>query len=112
LLIVATPVADELQVTVPVMSCVLLSLYVPVALKAWVVPGAIAGAAGDTAMDTNVAVTVNVADPVTFPEVAVMVVVPWALAVTNPPLEIVATVMSDEVQVAVLVKFLEPPPAL
>jgi hypothetical protein len=34
LLMVATPGADELQVTLAVISFVLLSLYVPVALKA------------------------------------------------------------------------------
>ena len=38
LLIVATPVADELQVTVVVMFCVLLSEYVPVAVNCWLCP--------------------------------------------------------------------------
>jgi hypothetical protein len=112
LLMVATPGADELQVTVAVMSCVLLSLYVPVALKGCVVPGAMAFVPGVTAIDTRVAVTVKVAVPLTPPEVAVIVVDPVAFAVTNPVLEIVATEVLEEVQVAVLVRSLELPPAL
>jgi hypothetical protein len=54
-------------------------------------------------------VTVNVADPLTLPFVAVMVVVPWLTAVTNPPADIVAIAVLDDVQVAVLVRFWVPP---
>jgi hypothetical protein len=110
LLTVATAVADELQVTVAVRSCVVVSENVPVAVKCWVVPLAMLGLTGVTAMDTSVAgVTVRVVEAVMFPAVAVIVALPTALPfalicpglltvaiVTGPP--IVATVVSDETQ--------------
>ncbi len=67
------------------------------------------GLTGVTAIETNVAVTVKVADPLTVPEVAVIVVEPWAFAVTDPPLEMVATALLDELQVAELVRSWGPP---
>ncbi len=66
LLIVATSGLDELQVTCVVRFCVVLSEKVPVAVNCCVVPLAMLGFAGVTAMDTSVAgVTVNVV----FPEI-------------------------------------------
>ena len=61
-------------------------------------------------MDTNVAVvTVSVVDPVTDPELALIVVVPCDIPVANPPvpaaLLIVATVVALEVHWTVLVMF-------
>lgn len=109
LLIVATAVVPELQVTDAVMSCVLLSLKVPVALNCSVVPAATDGVAGVTTMETSVAFTVSVAVPLTLPEVAVIVVEPAALALTMPPLEIVATPVLDEVHETELVRSFEPP---
>ena len=52
-LIVATAVLDEPQLTELVRFCVLPSLYVPVAVNCCVVPLAIEGFAGVTAIDTN-----------------------------------------------------------
>jgi hypothetical protein len=54
-LIVAVPRTDELQVTLFVMFCVLLSVYVPVAVYWSVVPAAMDELAGVTAIDTSVA---------------------------------------------------------
>jgi hypothetical protein len=67
---------------------------------------AIDGLAGVTAIETRVAaVTVSVVDPVTLPEVAVMVVVPTPVDVANPAFEIVATPAAEELHVAVPVRF-------
>jgi uncharacterized membrane protein len=69
--IVATLVLCELQVTEPVMFCVELSENVPVAVNCSEVPFAIERLGAVTAIEISVAaVTVNVADPLTFPEVA------------------------------------------
>jgi hypothetical protein len=54
LLMVATPVLVEAQVTEPVRFWVLASEYVPVAVNCWVAPFWIVGLAGVTAIDTNV----------------------------------------------------------
>ena len=70
-LIVATVAAEELHVAVLVRFCVLASVYVPVAVNCCVLPLAIEGVAGVTAIDTNVAaVTVSVVLPETVPDVA------------------------------------------
>ncbi len=70
-LIVATVVVNELQVTESVRFCVLVSLNVPVAVNCCVVPLGIEGLVGVTAIDTSVAaVTVSVVEPVTLPDVA------------------------------------------
>jgi len=104
--IVATVVVTELQVAVLVKFCVELSEKVPVAVNCSVLPFAIEGFAGVTAMDTSVAaVTVRVVDPVMPPETALIVLVPVATPVANPPAVIVATVVVTELHVAVLVKF-------
>ena len=104
--IVATPVADELQLTDPVRFCVLPSLYVPVAVNCSVVPFAIETLPGVTDNEVNTAaVTVNVADPLIAPDVALIVAVPCATPVASPPLLTVATEVADELHVAVLVKF-------
>src|SRR2546422_11648394 len=73
LLIVATPVADELQVTWVVRSCVVLSLKVPVAVNCCFVPFAMLGFVGVTAIEVRVAaVTVSVVLPEAPPKVAVI----------------------------------------
>ncbi len=100
LLIVATPVFDELQVTAVVNLCVVLSENVPVAANCLVVPLAMLGLVGVTASDTSVAgVTVSVSDPDMLPDVAVIVVEPAATATAMPELLIVATPVFDELQV-------------
>ena len=69
--IVATLKLCELQVTELVMFCAELSEYVPVAVNCSEVPFAIDKFGAVTAIETSVAaVTVKVADPLTFPEVA------------------------------------------
>jgi hypothetical protein len=64
---------------------------------------------GATAIEVRTAaVTVNVAEPLIVPDVALMVAVPLATVVANPALT-VATVVFEEVQVAVLVRFIVVP---
>src|ERR1700756_4512743 len=76
-LIVATAGEDEVHTTDAEISCVLLSLKVPVAVNCFVVPIAVLGFAGVTVIETKVtAVTVRDAVPVTEPAVAVTVAVP------------------------------------
>jgi hypothetical protein len=104
LLIAATAAADEFQVTAVVKFCVVLSEYVPVAVNCWVVPSAMLGLVGVTAMDTSVAeVTVSVVEPDIPPDVAVIVVEPTADDVASPlePAELLmaATAAADEFQV-------------
>ena len=81
-------------------------LNVPVALNCCVSPGPIDGLAGVTAIEVKVAaVTVNVVDPVTDPEVALMVVVPAATLEARPELLMLATLVAEEFQVTELVMF-------
>ena len=81
----------------------LLSSYVPVALNACVVPGAMETVPGVIASETKLGFTVKVVEPLIEFSVAVMVVEPAAFAVTSPPLATVATLVADELQVTVLV---------
>jgi hypothetical protein len=106
-LIVAAAVTEEFQLTVLVRSCVLLSLNVPVAVNCWVVPLAIDGLLGATAIETNVAaVTASVAALlVTPPDIAVMLDVPVATPVAKPAELIVATEGAAEFHVAIAVRF-------
>ena len=79
---------------------------VPVAVNCSVVPFAIEGFAGVTAIDTSVAaVTVRVVEPLMPPDVASILLVPAATAVANPPAVIVATLVVTELHVASPVKF-------
>ena len=78
LAIVATLAEDELQCAFSVMSCVLPSLKVPVAVNCCLVPAAAVGAAGLIASETSVPVrTVKVVVPL-IPEAV-------AVTVTDPP---------------------------
>jgi len=77
-----------------------------VAVNCCVYPAATDAVPGLTTIEANTAaVTVNVAEPVTVPEVAVIIVLPGLTLVASPPLLTVAIVVADEVQVAVLVRF-------
>ena len=90
---------DELQTTELVMSCVLESLKVPIAVNCFVVPTAMLDPAGVTASETSVAlVTVNDAVPLTDPQAAVMVAVPVPVLVAKPVESMLAAV-EDEVHV-------------
>lgn len=99
LLMVARLVSDEVQVTVVVRSCVLLSEYVPVALNACCTPAGTVVDAGVTAIDLSVAaVTDSVAVPDTLPEAAVMVALPTLAPVATPAALIDATAVLLELQ--------------
>jgi hypothetical protein len=85
LLIVAEEGVSELQTAVEVRFCVVPSVYVPVATNCCVVPNAIVGFAGVTAIDTSAAVvTVNAVVPCTDPDVAVMLAVPVSTLAASP----------------------------
>ena len=84
LAIVATEADEELQWLFRVMSCVVASLNVPVAVNCCVLPTVAVGEAGVTKSDTSVPVpTVRVVVPVTPEEDAEMVTdppfFPWAI---------------------------------
>jgi len=79
---------------------------VPVAVNCSEVPLAIERLGAVTAIETSVAaVTVKVADPLTAPETALMLLVPVPTAVTIPPEVTVATLVVCELQVTELVIF-------
>ena len=76
----------------------------PVAVNSVVTPMPSVGLVGVTAMETSVALlTVSVADPVTVPTAARIVLVPVVRPVATPALETLATLVLDDVQVAVAV---------
>lgn len=103
---VAVDASDELHATAPVMFWVEPSLYVPVACNCKVVPTAIEALAGVTAMDTRAGgFTVSVEEPLIAPEAALMTVLPTPAPLANPVLEIVATVVADELQFTDVVRF-------
>jgi hypothetical protein len=107
--IVAVVVLVEAHRTLSLMSCVVASVYVPVATNCWVVPFAIDGIAGVTPMETNwAAVTVSVVLPVTPFKVALMVVTPMATDVAKPSLplafEMVAAPGLVDAQVTAVVR--------
>ena len=104
--IVATVVVPEAHTTLPVKSCVVVSLNVPVAVNCCVPPTMTEGLAGVTAIDTNTAaVTFNVVDPTMLPLVALIVEVPTFSVVARPPALIVATVVVPEAHTTLPVRF-------
>jgi hypothetical protein len=104
--IVATEIVADPHVTEPVKFCVLLSLYVPVAVNCNVKPLAIDGFTGVTVIDCSVALpTIRTVEPTTDPNVALIVLVPTPMPVASPPGLIVATESVAEPQVTELVRF-------
>lgn len=118
LAMVATLAEDELQCVFSVMSCVLESLNVPVAVNCCVLPTATFGAVGVIAIDDSVALlTVSVVVPVTPEALAEIVTEPSFLPFATPvertfamfgwfdfhvrPLRLVATLASLKVPLAV-----------
>lgn len=102
---VATPGVEDTHVTVPVMSRVVPSEYLPATANCWVAPDGTNGFCGLTIALSNAGpMTESVVEAVTFPEVAVIVVVPWATEVTSPTGLTVATDADIEFQVAALVR--------
>ena len=76
------------------------------ALNCWLVPLAIEALAGVTDNEVKTgAVTVNAAEPLIVPDVAVIVVAPCATLVASPLLLTVAVAEEDDIHVAVLVRF-------
>lgn len=102
-LMAATLVSDEFQVTSDVTSWMAAFDSVPLAENCWVVPAAMVGFAGVTAMDTTVA-EVRPVEPEIPAKVALIVLLPAATAVASPLALIVAAEVSDESQVARAVK--------
>src|SRR5581483_2182649 len=86
---VAIPVGLALQVTLPVMFCLLPSLNVSVAVNCWVVCIAIEALDGVTASDTNFGLIVTLNDPEIEFMVAVTDTVPLDVALNMPAAEIV-----------------------
>jgi hypothetical protein len=80
---------------------------VPVAVNCWVVPLAMEGLTGVTAIDTSVGgVTVSVSAGLTIlASVAVMLLVPWLILVAKPVAAMVATEGFEEAQVTLDVMF-------
>jgi hypothetical protein len=107
---VATAGLEVVQLTAPVTSAVVLSLYVAVARNCCVALAAMLGAAGVTAMEVRVfvttgACTVSDAAPEMPLMVAVMVAVPAEIAEARPAGVIPATAVSDDFHVADVVTF-------
>jgi hypothetical protein len=103
--IVATAGEEEFHVAALVRSWLLPSLYDPMAVNCNWLPLAIDGLEGATAIETSAAVvvTVSVADPLTVPDTAVIVVVPAPTPVASPPALIVPTLVAEDDHVEELV---------
>ncbi len=96
-LIVALVGALLPHVTLPVQLVAVKLDQLQVAAYCFVPPTVTDELTGDTVMLTNVgAVTVRPVDPLTEPEVAVIVVAPAAIAVASPPAAIVALLVALE----------------
>src|SRR3984957_7743930 len=107
---VATLTSEDDQVTCAVRSSVVPSLKLPVAVNCCVPPSDMLVSLGATVMVSRVAlVTVNIADPFSSPNSALMVAVPGATPATKPlvgdALLTVATEAGVEVQLTELVRF-------
>jgi len=90
--IVADVLSDDAHVAEFVRFCVLLSLYIPVAVNCRLLLTATIAGFGVTAIDTSVAgVTVSSVEPVMFPLVAEIADVPVPTVVARPVMPIVAT---------------------
>ena len=107
LLTVATPGSDEVQEARFVRLCVVPSPNVPIAVQNSEVPCAICGLVQLTAIESNGdEVTVSVADgELTAARVAVMFDVPLATPVARPLGVRVAALVTDDAQVAIVVRF-------
>jgi hypothetical protein len=106
-LILAVAGTELLHVAEEVRSCVLPSLYIPVAVNCWLTPMKMDGIAGVTTIELKVTdedVTVSVAEPLTAPWDALMVVEPADRPVARPALLMLATEVLRDCHVAVAVK--------
>src|SRR5262249_50895701 len=103
--IVALVMSEESQLAVPVKSCVVASLKLPVAVNDCDPLTTTPGPIGLIAMLSRRAVTVRVLLPEIGPKAALMVVCPPCSPVTRPPLVMVALDVSDEPHTTLLVRF-------
>jgi hypothetical protein len=109
-LMVATPVLDDVHVAELVKSCWLASLKVPVAVNCCFWPAAIDGFPGVTDIDTRMGgPTLTLVDPVTLPDMATIFAPPSAIAFAKPELLIVTVAGSLELQATDAVKSRELP---
>ena len=100
LAIVATVVGDVLQFTALLRSCLLPSLYVPVAVNGCVVPFAIEALPGLMEIDrSNGAITAAPVAFATVPELALIWAVPIVVPITKPPALTGATAGASEAQI-------------
>jgi hypothetical protein len=105
LLIFATEVLDEDQFTLDVMFCVLLSVYVPVAVNCSAAPLERDGFMGVTLTDTSSGmVTVSVDASERPPNVPRMIDVPIPVPVATPVLPMIATDRFDEDHATLVVR--------
>jgi hypothetical protein len=75
-------------------------------VNCWLLPATTEAAVGLIEIEVNTAaVTVNVAEPLIVPDLAVIVAVPGAAPVANPVLLTVAIDVDDELHVALPVRF-------
>jgi hypothetical protein len=103
-LIVAAEIFEDVHVTVR--GCVVLLLYIPVAVNCWASPAASEADVGATDIVTSTgAVTDRLVEPVIAPETALMLVVPIAIPVANPPAPMDATAGEEDNHVADAVRF-------
>ena len=104
---VATPVFNELHVALFVKFCVLLSVYLPVAVNCCCVPATTDGLAGVTAIRKRkvAGVTFTVVERLTVPLVAVTVVLPNATPAAKPCAFTVATPALAVLHVTLPVRF-------
>ena len=98
-LMVAKVGFDELQLTLPVMVCTLLSLNVPVAVNCCLVDDAIVALVGAMVIETSFGAMVRLTEPLTELMVAVMETMPLDCAVSIPPVATVASPAGDVFQV-------------
>jgi hypothetical protein len=97
LLTIAVDAEDELQVASEVTSCVLPSLNVPVAVNCCVAPRTVVGACGLIAIETSVTgFTTSVADPLTEPELTLIIVVPALRVLASPAVIAVSLIVATE----------------
>src|SRR5258708_1752230 len=103
--IVATPVTEELQTTEFVRSCGLPLVKTPVAVNCKVLPSWTEGLAGVKKRANNSGVvTVRRADPLRPPDSALIVVTPCAALTDNPNCVTIATDGEEELQTAELLR--------
>jgi hypothetical protein len=97
--IVATEVSELVQFTSVVISVVLSSVYVPIAVNCRVSSTPIVTLSGVTEIDSRIGTTtVKLVEPLIPSRVAVIVVVPTATGVASPNVSMLATAVSELVQ--------------